>query len=485
MTNVHDRFQLWHARRVPDPLRTPLNGPLMGRRDFARLSLAFGATVLAACAPDAAVRAEERAVSVDNVPKAPDPSNSAGGFPRCATCFIAQENLPSPAELARYDLIVIDSEWFGRLGPGFFSELRAANSSARVLPYVNLVDYSTGLGDRADWANRYSLWQYTTPNKSVFPREWLATTAAGRNVSEWPHTLMTNLTDATKPVDGRNFAQYAANWVVDHVWQQGVWDGIYLDVWGDRIWSADVDAWDYRLDGVDVPDSEIYGLGNPWERGINQAEVIMRSRLPGDAIIVANGTRTMRNRQLNGRVWEHFLDSSSGSDREGDLKTYMVETSGPDIRQPAYPMTINVRGAPAGSPEEYRRARYFLTATLLQNGYWAPMVNSGYGQLNYYDEIDGGGLGRGYLGMPLVADPDFDRLNAPYGAGMGIVAPGVYRRDFDNGVVLHNAGDASQTITFDQPLRSIAGKQDPRANTGQFVESISLAGRDGRILVRR
>jgi hypothetical protein len=485
MTNVDDRFGLWHARRVSDPLRPRLDGPLIGRRDFGRLSLALSASVLAACAPESRGGAEPHAVSLENVPRAADPIKAGDRFPRCAACFIAQEDLPSPAEFSRYDLIVIDSEWFGRLGPGFFSDLRAVNPHARLLPYINFVDFSTGLGDRADWANRYSLWQYQTPTKSLFPREWLATTAEGGNVSEWPHTLMTNLTDATRPFEGRNYAQYAANWAVDHVWQAGVWDGLYLDVWGDRIWSADTDAWDYRLDGIDVPDSEIYGLGNPWERGINQAEMIMRSRLPDNAIIVANGTRTMRNRQLNGRVWEHFLDSSSGSDREGDLRTYMTETSGPDIRQPAYPMTINTRGVPTGSPEEYRRARYFLTATLLQNGYWAPMVDSGYGQLNYYDEMDGGGLGRGYLGMPLVADPDFNRLNLPFTAGMGVVAADVYRRDFDNGVVVHNAGNISQTIRFEQPLRLISGKQDPRVNTGQFVDSISLEGRDGRILVRQ
>ena len=408
-----------------------------------------------------------------------------GGFPKCAACFIAQENLPTPEEFARYDLIVIDSEWFGRLGPGFFNDLRSRNPQGRLLAYVNVVDYSVALGDRADWANRYSLWQYDSPTKSVFPREWLATTRDGQPVSEWPNTLMTNLTDAAKQIGGLTFAQYAANWVVDHVWTAGVWDGIYLDVWGDRVWSADHDAWDYRLDGTDVPDSQIYGLGNPWERGINDAEMILRGRLPADAIVVANGTRTMRNKQLNGRVWEHFLDSSSGSDREGDLRTYVTESSGPDVRQPAYPMTINVRRAPAGSADEYRRSRYFLTATLLQNGYWAPMVDSQYGQLDYYDEIDGGGLGRGYLGSPLVANPDLDGLNAPFTAGLGLVSQDVYRRDFDNGVVLHNAGSASQAIRFEVPLRLLTGKQDPNVNTGQLVESITLAGRDGRILVRQ
>ena len=361
--------------------------------------------------------------------------------------------------------------------------MRTHNPHVRVLAYVNVVDYPKSLGERADWANRYALWQYQSPTNSVFPREWLATTASGQLVSEWPNTWMTNLTDAAPRIGGRTFAQYAADWVVNHVWPAGVWDGIFLDVWGDRVWSADHDAWDYRLDGTDTPDAEIYGLGNPWERGVNDAEIIMRAHMP-NAILVANGTRTLRDGHLNGRVWESFLDTSKGDGRDGDLQIYLTESAGSGARQPRYAMTISTRGAPGGSAEEYRRARYHLTATLLQDGYWAPMVDSKYGELSYYDELDGGGLGRGYLGLPHISNPNFDRLNTPFADGLGVVAAGVYRRDFEHGVVLHNAGTTSQTITFEEPLRLLAGRQAPDVNTGQVVGSLALGGGDGRILVR-
>jgi hypothetical protein len=112
------------------------------------------------------------------------------------------------------------------------------------------------------------------------------------------------------------------------------------------------------------------------------------------------------------------------------------------------------------------------------------MVDNNYAELSYYDELDGGGLGRGYLGLPRIDNPDFHRLNAPFADGLGVVAPGVYRRDFEHGVVLHNAGTTSQTITFEEPLRLLAGKQAPDVNTGQVVGSLALAGGDGRILVR-
>jgi hypothetical protein len=293
---------------------------------------------------------------------------------------------------------------------------------------------------------------------------------------------MTNLTDGTPRIAGHTFAEYGAEWVVDHVWSAGVWDGIFLDVWGDRIWSANYDAWDYRRDGVDTPEDDIYGRDHPWERGINDAEIILRSRMP-DAILVANGTRTMRDQHLNGRVWEDFLDVSTESGRGQDLSTYLAECTDPAVRQPPYPMTINIRGAPQGSAEDYQRARYFLTATLLGNGYWAPMVNAQYAEMSYYDELDGGGLGRGYLGKPYIVNPSLDRVNAPFTEGLGVVAPDVYRRDFYGGVVLHNAGNSRQTITFEKPLRHLTGAQAPNVNNGQVVTSVDIPPRDGRILL--
>jgi hypothetical protein len=65
-----------------------------------------------------------------------------------------------------------------------------------------------------------------------------------------------------------------------------------LHAWGDRVWSADHNAWDYRLDGTDTSDEWNYGLETLWEHSINDVEIIMRAQLR-DAIRVANGTRTM------------------------------------------------------------------------------------------------------------------------------------------------------------------------------------------------
>lgn len=392
-------------------------------------------------------------------------------FPRTASYYLDQDRLPPVEELGRYDLVVIDHEWAHRAPRSYFDELRTFNPRIKLLAYVNLVDYPESLGSRGYWAGRYDLWQYHTPSVSTFPPEWLATTESGETVSEWPRTTMTNLTDVAPQVDGMTFAEYAAHWVVDRVWSAGVWDGVLLDVWGDRIYTADQDRWDIDGDGDDESDSRIYGPDGPWARGISLAERIMRERMP-DAILIANGDRTLDGGALDGRAWESFADPLADRDPRTDVGSYLSESSNSEHRPPGVWMTIDRLGFGASESESYRRARFFLTSTLLQDGYWAPMGHH-YGGTSYYDEIDGAGLGPGYLGLPLSAGPD-DVDNGQ----------GVYRRDFENGIVVVNVGDDTEHVRLEQPYRHLQGTQDPYVNNGWLTEEITLEPQDGIILLR-
>lgn len=403
-------------------------------------------------------------------------------FPRTATYWLEQNEIPAVDELARYDLVVIDSEWGHRLERADFERLRALNPDIVLLAYVNLIDYRPELGSAGYYADRYALWQFRDSTTSTFPEEWLARTARGTRVSEWPDTVMVNLADTAPRIDGRTYAEYAARWVVDQVWSTGLWDGVFLDVWGDRIFSASHTRWDVDGDGDDDPEDRIYGPDGPWERGVTSAEQIMRQAMP-DAVLIGNGERTLRDELLDGRVFESFADPGAGRDPASDIDGYVGAAASDGHRQPGLALNINVRRAPAGSQEEYRNARFFLTATLLQDGFWAPM-GLHYGELAYYDELDGGGLGPGYLGAPLVANPAPERLDEPYADGIGVVAPDVVRRDFEHGIVLNNAGSATQTVDLDGTFRRLTGRQDPATNDGSLVTSVTLPPRDGLVLLR-
>src|SRR6185437_1890284 len=168
-------------------------------------------------------------------------------------------------------------------------------------------------------------------------------------------------------------------------------------------WTVDQDQWDITGTGHDVPSTEIYGPGDPLDRGLTSGERSMRSRMP-DAILVANGTRTVHAGLLDGLAWESFADPLVHRDPVSDLTGYVTVGASEPHRKPGVSMTISSRRVRAGSADDYRRARFALAATLMQNGFWAPMGDD-YGQPAYYDEMDGAGLGRGYLGEALEPNP--------------------------------------------------------------------------------
>jgi putative glycosyl hydrolase-like family 15 (GHL15) protein len=448
---------------------------------FARLQIVLSAVLLTvSCAtPASPVSTTSSAKTATPSPK---PENSGLTYPRTATTFLGQDELPTIDDLARYDVVVIDHEWANRKPRSFFDELHAKNPRLKLLAHVNVTDSRDQTGTYRNWPNTHKLWQIS-PSTSIseFPPQWLAHTALGAPVHEWPDLVMTNLTDKSPRVNGQLYVEYAVDWIVNTVWSAGIWDGIFLDVWGDRIWTADSDHWDIDRDGVDESADQIYGPGNPWDHGLIIGEQRLRAALP-NAILVANGDRTLHGGLLDGRVFESFMDERLGREHLSDLEAYLASASGDGGRLPRLTMTINKDGG-RGSPAAVRRARFELVATLLQGGFWAPMGKD-YGSLEYYDELDGAGLGRGYLGQPLEANPTLAMLSERKESGTGSPADGVYRRDFDRGIVLINTSAKPVTIPLERTYTKLKGTQDPLTNDGAQVDSVTITPQDAIVLLR-
>ena len=444
-----------------------------------RAFLLAGTAVVAA---GACVRAGLLHQNPENVPAAATGLSDLT-FPRTATYYLGQDSLPPVATLARYDLVIIDHEWPHRVPPDYFARLRATNPRLRLLAYVDLVDSMSRLGALRWWPNSYALWQFRSPTSSRFPRAWLAHTAAGVPVHEYLTNVMTNLTDVCPPVAGQRFVEYAADWVVGRVWSARIWDGIFLDVWADTLWTVDQNRWDITGTGHDVPNARIYGPGNPLDRGLTSGERTMRSRMP-DAILIANGYRTLHDGLLNGLAWESFVDPLARRDPITDLTRYVATGAAAALRSPGVSLTISSRRVPAGSADDYRRARFAIAATLMQNGFWGPMSDN-YAQPLYYDEMDGAGLGRGYLGHALEPDPPLSAIamRNNVGGGTGSPAPNVYRRDFEHGIALVNVGSTAQQVTLGRTYRHLSGKTDRLVNNGTAVDLVTIPAQDGVILL--
>ena len=69
-------------------------------------------------------------------------------------------------------------------------------------------------------------------------------------------------------------------------------------------------------------------------------------------------------------------------------------------------------------------------------------------------------------------------------AGLYQGAADLFRRDFDNGIVITNGTWQSQTVALGANFRKILGTQDPAFNNGATVSSVTLAPHDAIILLR-
>ena len=64
------------------------------------------------------------------------------------------------------------------------------------------------------------------------------------------------------------------------------------------------------------------------------------------------------------------------------------------------------------------------------------------------------------------------------------LSPGVYRRDFDNGIALNNSSTSAQTIQLGGSFKKLQGPQNPSLNNGATVTSVTIPAHDGLVLLR-
>ena len=120
------------------------------------------------------------------------------------------------------------------------------------------------------------------------------------------------------------------------------------------------------------------------------------------------------------------------------------------------------------SPTDYRFFRYAYTSCLLDDGYFSFTDKSqGYSSVPWFDEYDHK-LGDARSEPPTTA-----------------WSQEVWRRDFENGVVLVNPTIFARTVKLEPGLRRLVGKQDPAINNGSAVGQVTLGPKDGIVLLRQ
>jgi hypothetical protein len=215
------------------------------------------------------------------------------------------------------------------------------------------------------------------------------------------------------------------------------------------------------------------------------------------------GTSTLSG-VMQGGDFEHIMGKSFSVETWGgalpmqqQYRTAMINFGGPKLLLFSHgnvqangsdALTFNSSGQPASYSPAWQGARYGITAALMNNGYY--FADGGnydeetVANRRWFDEYDNAGAGVGYLGQPVSGSAGNPQT--------GAWSNGVWMREFKNGVVLWNPkGNGTKTVNVSglvspsghTGLKHIAGKQNPTINNGKAATSVTLADRDGVILL--
>ncbi len=197
------------------------------------------------------------------------------------------------------------------------------------------------------------------------------------------------------------------------------------------------------------------------------AEWAQAHKLRPDMFLMGN-TDDLSSAEYSGKLHGAFLEGLIGvswsierwQGWETMMKKYRLalkHTSTPHL------VGFNVHG----KIDDYQRMRYGLTSCLLDNGFFSYTNEQvGYSSVPWFDEYDVN------LGQPVDLPSTQPWQN------------GVYRRNYEKGVVLVNPGLFPTIVMLESGYRRIKGSQAQDVNNGAVVSSIMLGGKDGILLVK-
>jgi hypothetical protein len=390
-------------------------------------------------------------------------------FPRLMGMNIGAKNYQDAAyqkDLARLDVVILGFHR-GWQPPGYAANATSAMRKAvRAIKARNpdiLVGQYTVLNEAYD--NPRDTATLDLRDK-LYANKWWLLNASGRKVqwtAEYSAWDINFTTWATPDSDGKRWPE----WLAERNYAVFFRDIPEFDiVYVDNVMIRPRMTGDWDADGAndDPNDSRIVSA----HRAGHLAHWRRIRELQPKSLLLGNTDGDLANAQWRNQLDGAFLEALMG-------KKWSVETWGGwpammaryravlENTRPPKIVGFNVWGA----ADDYRFFRYAYTSCLLDDGYFS-----------YTDES------KGYSSVPR-----FDEYN--HTLGKALSAPpttawsqGVWRRDFQNGIVLLNPTGETRTVNVGSGLKRLAGKQDPAVNNGSAVSQVSIRPRDGIVLRR-
>lgn len=331
----------------------------------------------------------------------------------------------------------------------------------------------------------------------------LAGVRIAAHIEFWPQTWVMNLSTLCPQFDAgagnENWTDWALRKYLPYKWSLQR-DGYLIDrIEDEESWLVEDGIWGRNIDpdcsNISVSDN-YQDFNAAWKEGIQGFLPKIRKILNGKPLF--GNTFGSYFPFLNGSIWESCPGNWSDTETEtySDWKERVLGFNGYiEVSQKGYfpnfstvetyeleeylpdPEENNPMLDPDFEPD-YKRMRFGITTALLGNGYFSYEINTnGHGSLGlmWFDEYDNAGEGRGYLGFPVNDARSIIDLGSE---------GKVFRRDFNNGIVICNPTNVEVKVDLGKIYKLINGTQDPEINSGKQISEVVIGPRDGRILLK-
>lgn len=309
-------------------------------------------------------------------------------------------------------------------------------------------------------------------NKITNESWWLTTSGlGGAHVlsGDGSGLYLVNVTQyARKDSSGKTWIQWYPTWLQQkYVAPNPAIEGLYTD----NVLSKPRSNGDWDLNGSSTSSSDA-NTQKIYRQGLAQFADNLRGATGKNVLAnvadwgIPGATATEYQGKFNGGLIEHFLGRS-----------YSVESfAGWGEMMKMYRKVMATLAAPRygicsteGSPTDYQLVRYGLASCMMDDGYFA------FSDISHI-----------YRGVPWFDEYSVKLGSATSGPATSAWQSGVYRRNFQNGIVLVNPkGNGTRTVTLETNYVKIRGSQAPSVNNGATVRTVTLKERDGIILIKQ
>lgn len=354
----------------------------------------------------------------------------------------------APAEwYAKYDLVIFRNE-----NAGFVQKIKSLNPNVIVLP-------------TRDWNRGAQI--------DPMPEEWIPVNSKGQKIniyssSTWYTIDFSDYCPRSSRYGNKRFNEYLPEFLLT-THNLSVLDGIATD----GLWITPREAnGDIDLDRNGRNDFDEHGeawVNKVWGDGVAKVFRALRAGLPNNKLLVINsgGFHNWHWEESNGLILENF-------NRMIDFD-WFSRTYDSFMNNARAPHALLVDAIAANDKNNFATMRFMLGLTLYGDGYLGFTEDNLHNYHSFYDEFEL------QLGFPRG---DMQQLKST-----GSKKRGVWARFFDNGAVIVNFDDKSNSVSdselrsmagYDGPYYRFVGGQNPSFNNGARFDQVTLAGEVNR-----